>query len=547
MSLRQDSTKKNELQVEIKNNKLRFNSPELSTYFDQSRLTSILLKSIERQEKDLQDWAFKVKNEKFGRFYWVSTWSELRQDDLVGLNLYYYLDELITVINSIHRFESIEMNVPVPRHVAHYLTSKHPTTRFVNLEHLSTRINYNLSPLKLFLFFTKKRSSTYKGKQALWFSSPVATDKHRYRDMLDYLKQDNNFLFFHANHNLDVSPGITGESLNFAAFGKFKDLWFALSVGLKVKNEVSKSGTNTLLQAFIQRMQPWHYAGMVLREIWIERAIQELNPKAIFFTTAITYPPARLMSYLAYKYNIPFFIVACRSMFTELRMEERAIQADLGKYNDAHVADAFIVWDEFSRKTLINQGFAKNEIYLHQGVKRQPDYKLILKNKFLLLFTHDSSQNDALISLLEKVVPQGEWAIRLHPIQPLTKNQKTRLENVLTNCTDTSHLKMNDIEFRDVIVISINSTAAVEACSYGAGVIWLPFLNFKAILFDEVMKLLGRKLESSAEFKSQLQLYLQASNRQKLINECKEAYTEHFIGETNLDLFLEKLNSVYEN
>lgn len=165
-------------------------------------------------------------------------------------------------------------------------------------------------------------------------------------------------------------------------------------------------------------------------------------------------------------------------------------------------------------------------------------------NRFLLLFTHDRSQNDALISVLESVRPAGAWAIRMHPLQPLTTTQEKRLKSVLPEYQDTSNAKMNAIGFHNVIALSINSTAAVEACSYGTGVLWLPFLNFRAIVFDEVMSILGEKVHSTEDLKKTLERFQLDTQRQQLIEACQEAYQKHFVGKDNLDAFLSKLEVI---
>lgn len=535
---------RNNLTITIKDNQLRFSDQLVSDSMSHDQLVDILKLAIEEQETDLKNWVNAIKEKSHGHLLWAATWTDLRQDDLVGLNWYYFLEQIIVYIRQAFQFDTILIDIPVLSPVASYLKSRYGNLVFTQKPSWKKQVRAWLAPFKLIRTIFKKPTVSSLYKNGYWFSSPIDTHKHRYRDLLEQIGYKDPHQFFHANHYLTVKAANYGQSLNFSAWAKGSDWISAYKNVIQLRSKLKTTPTDSLLLAFLKQIKIQHFAGMVLREKWIERAMRALQPKAIFFATANAYSPARLMSRLAYRLRIPFYVFACRSMFTSLRMEERAIKADLEKVNDAHVADAFLVWDEFSRQTLIKQGFPEEVIYVHQSNKNTGNKKMEVTNRFLLLFTHDKEQNDALINVLEEVQPDGAWAIRMHPLQPLTAIQEKRLGAILPEYLDTSSVKMNAVKFQNVIALSINSTAAVEASSYGTGVLWLPFLNFRSIVFDEVMSILGEKVNSKIELKISLEVFQLDVHRKQLIEKSQEAYQKHFVGKDSLDAFLNKLEAI---
>ena len=253
------------------------------------------------------------------------------------------------------------------------------------------------------------------------------------------------------------------------------------------------------------------------------------KPKAIFFATANTYSPARLLSRLAFIHEIPFYIVACRPMFTKLRSEERATLADLNNVNGASVCSAHIVWDEFSKKTLVEQGFMKEKVFVLQNkINFLKSTKLELSNGFMILFTHDKKFNDKMLSELSICNLEGPWWYRVHPNKKLTKNQVIQLNTILPNSIDISKTPMNNIQFDSIVVISINSTAAVEAASYGAGILWIPYLNFKSVIFEPVMTILGSIATNSQLLNKEINYLKSLDNKKELVTSCKKAYETFF-------------------
>lgn len=537
----------NNLTITIKENQLRFSDQLVSDSMSHNQLVDILKLSIEEQETDLKIWVDALKEKSHGHLLWAATWTDLRQDDLVGLNWYYFLEQVIVYVQKHFAFQIIHVAVPTPAIIAKYLQGRYNFVQFTEQYPREKRLRTLLSPLKLLPALLRTPGKQSIAKNGYWVKAPIQARRHRYRELLAKLDDGTPHQFFHANHNITVQSHGLGESLNFSRWAKANDFTAAWRVGKKLKGLISQSKSENLLLSFLKQMPLLHFAGMRLREIWIERAVENQQPKAIFFTTANTYSPARLMSRIAFRHNVPFYIVACRSMFTSLRMEERAIQIDHDKVNDAHVTDAHIVWDEFSRATLIEQGFDAEKIYLHQSAREKRKTVRTLENRFLILFTHDREQNESLLDALESVERNGQWSIRTHPLQPLSAHQINRVNQLLPGYLDISQWEMNKTAFQDVIALSINSTAAVEACSYGTAVIWLPFLNFRAILFDEVMKILGVKANNLEELDQLLEQYSRTEERKQLINRCDVAYQRYFTGKDTLYDLLNKINTRHAN
>jgi hypothetical protein len=113
--------------------------------------------------------------------------------------------------------------------------------------------------------------------------------------------------------------------------------------------------------------------------------------------------------------------------------------------------------------------------------------------------------------------------------------------SVFSNFVDCSAIQMMHIEFRSTIAIAINSTAAVEACSYGAGVIWLPYLNYRSVIFYPVMKILGAFFNNDDEFSNFTIRIQNRTERNLFIDECKNSYSSYFVGKDDIYQLFSKL------
>lgn len=402
-----------------------------------------------------------------------------------------------------------------------------------------------MAPLKIVPYFykgiIKKETKNYKGKA--WLSAPVELKKHRYRQIYSLLTNTFSISYFHSSHYLDIKSNSSGENLNFCVYARFGDLTRALIIAIKAKILTWKIPKSNLLNCAIRNTPITHYFNMGLRHIWVERAIKNSRPKAIFFTTANAFPPARLMSRLAKRYNVPFVQVACRPMYTNTRMEERSIAMDLDEINDARIADYWVVWDKFSCDTLLNQKINRNQIFT-VGSKRVDANKTQIKSDVILILTHLEVLNNTFLECWMDYMQLNsvKFAIREHPIKRLTSQQLLSLQQLeFENITSKP---LDDLDLTNKIVISINSTAPIEFISRGSGVIWLNFLSNNEVIFQEITSKIGIVFNTKEKFFLNAPIILNSDiERKKIAESCNQAYQQYFRSENELALLINKIEN----
>jgi hypothetical protein len=468
-----------------------------------------LIKANENLENDLICFVEEILHYNNAHLAWTQTYNDIRLDDLEGVIYEYFLKEMN------------DNYVP-----------KLPATTFKN----------TVAPLKIFRSIAEKLFITKQviPEQALWLSSAKNTKRNRYRHLMHYFRNDE-IAYFNASHIVDINVSAKDSNLNFVEQFKVKDIFKAFAKAIILKHKLRKNKTNSFVALWVKNM-PWtHFFNMAIREIWVNRAIQKYKPKAILFTTANTYSPARMMSRLAKLYGVPFVVVACRSMFTYLRPEERACKIDLEEMNDARIADYFIVWDLFSKNTLVKSKIEADKIFISQLMLKSIVPELLLSNDNIVILTHESKMNDVLIDELVVACPDlSRIVIRTHPLCQLTAYQYKKLTKF--EIVDISNIAMNCITFDNCVAISINSTAAVEACSYGCGILWLPYLNKRAVIFEPVMAILGLVLDDTKDFKESISSLVSIEKRKDLINACTDSFKKNFSGNDSLKTLFKKLN-----
>lgn len=474
------------------------------------RNPDILLKANQALENDLNVIADMSAANAHGHLIWCATYYALRSDDLEGLILEYYNKE-----------SDSDYSVRYPIVTRHYF----------------------FAPLKIFKAIGKKLFSKKIASKSpsCWFSVSNPEFRHRYRNVFEYLAPSINKAFFTNDHIRDINCGNAGTSLNFADYFKVADIFRAYGTARSVKKSIVKLKADSIAANWIKKMPVTHVYNMALRELWIERALKTQQPKAVFFATANTYSPARLMSRICKRNNIPFVVVACRSMFSPLRSEERVSAADLKEINDSRIADMWLMWDKFSINTLQGVKVPSDKIFLSQPDPVKVFHARICNTPYLLLLTHERDLNTVMIDEWLKICGDVKiLAIRTHPLCKLTESQMEKLSGF--EIDDISSVPMNTINFDNTVAVSINSTAAVEACSYGCGIFWMPYLNERSVIFAPIMNILGYVAGNSAEGNTFLQNHLDDARRVEFVNACTESYNENFKGTDNAALLFKKLN-----
>ena len=507
----------------------------------QTKRFELLNLAMDSLEHDLNLKAESLGQIENGHQLWATTWRPIRSDDLEGLVLYYYALEIITYLKKLYPEEKIILQGNVHQYFIRYLKSILKGL-YKELSY-STKFEtkYRLSPLKYFknLLFTKQGKNKFKHlKNKVWFSSRTNPDKHRFKHLKNEIHEQ---ALIYATLDNTVN---SDEGINLFDFINIKDV-INTAISAKQlnqkKNKLLKNKTNLLDFALADQNTLMFWASM-LKEVSLSKAIKKLHPKAILYTTANTYPPARLISRQAYLNKVPFIVVACRPMFTKSRLEERLAKIDRDKVNEAHVADAYVVWDKFSKNTLVDQGVNQKSIFVNNPSVQTTikTKKEVFKNKWLILFSHEAGLNQKLVELLIQLKNKREIIIRQHPIQKLTNKQLSLLSQNFTIAEDITAQDYNNYEFKQVIAITINSTAVLEASQHGCGVIWLPFLNSRSIIFYEVMQSIGKVLESLED----LELFISQPkvNMQRFIEACTSSYITHFASKDQTEEFLTAYN-----
>jgi hypothetical protein len=530
------------LKIIIKNNEFSFKGiriPLLELYF-------ILQHANKCLEDDLEVAVSKIKHFDNGQHLWAMTWSPIRLDDLQGAGLYYFIKEVIDNLKLNQDISSITLEGEFDSYFKKYLQKNYPEViikKISSKSHIKSTIGYHLGPLKYIAKAILKKKNSDKINGQVWMSAPLNIVKHRYKHLLERISLTKSF--YGGTLDRIVNTENKGEPINFICYLTFSDMFASFRKAIILNRAKKSIKPIKLVDYAIQNSRVQHLLATILKEKSVANTIKTNKPERILFTTANTYPPARIVARQAYLNQIPFIVVACRPMFTKARLEERLINADILKMNDAHVADAYAVWDEYSKQTLIEQGVSAGAIYV-----TNPDpahsLKIIATQKFenslLILFTHEENLNQKLIEELLKLKSSEDIIIRQHPLKPLTVSQFEALNGKFNRITDITFKDYNNFEFINVMAITVNSTAIIEAVSHGCGAIWMPYLNARSLLFFEIMNKLGIMVESIQD----LENLLNRSDNvlQEVIANCQKVYKNKFKAKDQTAEFLEQMKLI---
>lgn len=465
-----------------------------------------LLFSDSRLESDLIKLRPYFENCKNGHLLWAATFRDLRSDDIVGL------------IDCYHNNKPIQ----------HYFSFRE-----------------RIAPLKIVIPFLKGLFSkkVFPDKKSIWILTGKHEKKHRYRNLLSYFNGFYSYYCFTNNFSEDVVTE-NYNSLNFARQARVKDIFIALNIGISLSRYAARIKDTSLVAQWIKKT-PWtFYFNMALKDIWIDRVLNKCAPSGIFFSTANTYPTARLLSRQAKLHNVPFIVVACRPMFVATRPEERACALDIEEVNDAKIADYWLVWDKYSKNTLIQFNIDSNKIFVSQPEAKIEKRVNSNSGSYLLLLTHDKAQNENLVNLWCDILEEVnlEFSIRKHPLCELTTQQKEKLGKF--QYTDYTGIPFSQLNSDGLIGISINSTAAIDICAEGGGVIWLPFLNPNSIVFEPIFDIIGLKISEAKDFERALIELENQDVRNSFIKACADAYEKYFSSKDETQEFVNTLNTM---
>lgn len=514
--------------------------------FSLDQLDIFLQESNEALEDDLEIAISKIKHIENAHHLWATTWTPIRLDDLQGLALYYYILEIIKYLRSIDKEKEIIITGEFDRYYKSYLKKQLPEISIQkkhSKNYVISRIRLKLSPLK-YISKTIFRKKDFKKIDAqVWLSSPINLQKHRYKHLLDEIKKNKAFYFGRLDRK--INPTAQGEVLDFISFLDIKDIYNAFAKAINLHKAKKNIQAKSLIDYAIKANTVEQITATLLKEISVSHALKINKPKQILFTTANTYPPARIVARQAYLNKIPFIVVACRPMFTKARLEERLINADREKINGAHVADAYAVWDAYSKQTLLDQGVDASRIYItnQEAANFKNKQKLEkFENAILILFTHEENLNQRFIDELLKLKTTKDIVIRQHPLKTLNNKQLELLRNKFTIIGDITAKNYSNYEFINTVALTINSTAILEAVSHGCGAIWLPYLNSRSLLFYEVMNSLGVIVDNVEELEMAINKDEEEIN--VFIQNCLKQYENTFRAQDQTPEFLKQIKLI---
>lgn len=507
---------------------------------------SILQASNKSLEDDLEIVVSRIKDIENGQHLWAITWNPLRLDDLQGIGLYYFIKEVIDYLILNQDISSLKLDGEFDSYFKSYLKKNYPSLKIkkrITKMHFKTTIGFYVGPLKYILKAVLKRKNMNRINGKVWLSSPLRIEKHRYKHLLDKIKLSK--VFYGGRLDLTVNTNNQGVAINFLKYLSFKDMFDSYKEAIFLNRAKRRISSVNLVDYAIKNNEIQHLTATILKEKSVANALEINKPQRILFTTANTYPPARIVARQAYLNQIPFIVVACRPMFTKARLEESLINADIIKINGAHVADAYAVWDEYSKQTLMSQGVRANTIFVtNPDPAHFPKIKATqkFKNSLLILFTHEENLNQKLIEDLLKLKGREDIIIRQHPLKPLTGSQLEALNSKFNIISDITSKDYGDFEFLNIMAITVNSTAIIEAVSHGCGAIWMPYLNARSLLFFEIMNQLGVMMENIQDLENLLK---QSDNELKeVIFECQKVYKNKFKAKDRTSEFLEQMKLI---
>jgi hypothetical protein len=530
------------LKIIIKNNEFSFKGINIPL----PELYSILQQANECLEEDLEVAISKIKHFDNGQHLWAMTWTPIRLDDLQGVGLYYFIKEIIDYLKLNQDKVSITLEGEFDGYFKKYLQknfSDITLKKISSKSHIGTSIVYQLGPLKYIAKAILKKKNQVKINGQVWISAPLNIAKHRYKHLLDRISLTKSF--YSGRLDRSVNGENREEAINFMGCLTFSDVFASFRMAIILNRAKRIIKPIKLVDYAIRNSRVQHLVATILKEKSVANAIKTNKPERILFTSANTYPPARIVARQAYLNQIPFIVVACRPMFTAARLEERLINADILKINDAHVADAYAVWDEYSKQTLMSQGVNEASIYVTNSDLRQISKtrtKLKFKNSLLILFTFEENLNQKLIEELVLLKKSKEIIIRQHPLKPLTASQFEKLNVNFNIISDITSKDYDTFEFINILAITANSTSIIEAVSHGCGAIWMPYLSSRSLLFFEIMNQLGVMLKNVQD----LENLLNSSDNelQAVISDCQKVYKNKFKAKDQTLEFLEQMKLI---
>lgn len=468
-------------------------------------------KANENLERDVNTTAGLFTDFELGAFLWCFTWEHHRHDGLVGTIYFYYLVELIAALSETHSPRVLEIHRSVPSAFARMarrrsgLLSRRTGNRATSF--VRTRSRRYFAPLRLFGPFlrhrlTKPRMRYEQGK--IWLQMRDDFAKNRFGAVLDFIAAPDVQVYHKFIFANPASHPFGNKEVHFSDFLTLGRLLKSARSVIRIRRETARvrrlnrpAWSDNFFWQLTHGQSFTETFHMVLRSELLEAAMLAYQPRALFTVTSLADPISRLPLSIASRQGIPGYVVACRSMLSVYRAEDRSCEADRAKQNGTSMGDFFIVRDAFSYQTLVRQQIHPSAISISGGTRKtltEPPF--VLRNGIVLLLTQFEN-NQRLIEHLRQCNTSAFTTIylRSHPNRwkknEVSENQMELLRATGLEIVDITDLPMHRLECVDTIAMTTNSTAGVEIVSRGIPIVWVPFITEHSLQFAEVMENLG--------------------------------------------------------
>lgn len=491
-------------------------------------------KALEKLDKDIESVAELNKEEHLGGFLWCFTYDLHRVDGVAGTVMYYYLFEILKDLRATYADFELKIRKVVPYFVQRVIKKEIgiPVKYDVSLYSRSKLfVRYKFGALRRLYFKsienTNSSTSGIIEENSTIFFYNINSDFNRLRSFPEYLASKGERIYF-FDLSLKYFKNYGADDIFQRSIFSLRYVVVNLLKVFLVKRLIKKTKFNLHKDSyFIHIISEQSYLQsfyMLYKKSVLEETFKKYRPNKVIVSTTIGDPVSRLVLNVAKKSGVYSTVFSCRNYLTLKRSEDRLIKPDVKSYNQAYLGDEFYVLDKISREHLIRHGYT--------GLVKLFNYKQYLNNKqarkykdgVLILFAGEST-NYSLIKLIEELADNKVYVSNLyykeHPNVKITKDQLYFLYKISDKVVSVTGYKWANLEFENVLAVTCNTTASIEALNRGCSLLWLPFIFESSLQFSDIMNLLGRKVKSTEEAIIFIKQYIADSGfREILLEEC---------------------------
>lgn len=501
-----------------------------------------LSKALSNLEKDIESISDLVDSVEFSRFYWCHTYMPHRDDGIRGTVLQYYIIEIIEYLCSQTKINEIKVYTHIPPWILKRIFDVVKIKPIVIIswkDKIQLLMKESFGPLRyLVKYFSSSFKSTGEGfniklegsflflysKNSL---SRLKSFPQRLLNKRKYILDESLMTITDLTTNRAVNSGIYKPQVFLIAFIKAFRFQFDKATVLSGLTRTNLFANYIIKQSFFQS-----YFIMV-RDISLNELFSRCKPDYLIVSTNFGDPLRRQVIAVAKAHGIESINFACRPMFSYLRAEDRAINADIERKNSASIPKFHIVFDKVSYSHLVSSKINPKRIFVHNPTELlSSNLTVLIENAIVILFAHET-YNSEIIDCLHRFQNKGlsfeKIYYREHPLQKISEQQKNRLLKLGENVTQFSDILWSNIVIKNSVCFTSNSTSAIDALSRGAGIIWLPYLTEHSTQFKPMMDTTGIICNSEEDFFSVMRDFqISPLKKNEFVKSCMEDYEKDF-------------------